>query len=223
MKIQQIAAGVALALVSMAAVSADNVLQVGVSNISVHSKSADFTSNGPAFLTPQPAGINVADAATLSIGYTRHLDQNWDINVLLGIPPKHSIKGRGTLAPFGEISSVKQAGPTVLVNYNFGKDGATWRPYVGVGVNFTHFYAITSTASGNLASGGPTSTTLKNSLGAAAQAGLNLKVTDQWSLNAAVALAKVKTDMVATTGSIERKTQIDLRPVVFTVGISTGF
>jgi opacity protein-like surface antigen len=83
--------------------------------------------------------------------------------------------------------------------------------------------AIGAAASGNLASGGPTSTTLKNSVGAAAQAGLNLKVMDQWSLNASVAVARVKTDMVASTGSIERKTQIDLRPVVFTVGLSYGF
>jgi outer membrane protein len=222
-KIQQIVSGVALALMSTAALSADNVLQVGVSNITVHSKSADFSSNGPAFLTPQPAGINVNDAATISIGYTRHLDQNWDINVLLGIPPKHSIKGRGTLAPFGEITTVKQAGPTFMVNYNFGAAGATWRPYVGAGVNVTHFYDITSTASGNLASGGPTSSTLKNSVGAAAQAGFNLKVMDQWSLNASAAVARVKTDMVASTGSIERKTQIDLRPVVFSVGLSYGF
>ncbi len=213
----------ALALVAGAAHSADNTFHFGVSNINVHSQSPNLTSNGPAFLTPQPAGISVGDATTLSLGYTRRLDAHWDFDVLLGVPPTHSISGTGTLAPFGEIARIKQAGPTFMFNYNFGEEDSSWRPYIGGGVNFTRFYDATSTASGNIATGGPTKISLTDSMGPAAQVGFAYRFSAQWSLTAAIAAAKVKTNMLTTTGSIERRTEVDLRPVVISAGLAYAF
>lgn len=212
-----------LALGAGAAHSADNTFHFGVSNITVHSQSPNLTSNGPAFLTPQPAGVSVGDATTLNLGYTRRLDANWDVDVLLGVPPSHSISGTGTLAPFGEIARIKQAGPTAMFIYNFGEEGSSWRPFVGAGVNFTHFYDATSTASGNIATGGPTKISLTNSFGLAGQVGIAYRLNEQWSMTGAIAAAKVSTDMTTSTGSIERKTTVDLRPVVYSVGLAYAF
>jgi outer membrane protein len=222
-KIKHIAAAVALGLCSMASFGADNVFRIGYADITVHSSSADLTSNGPAFLTPQPAGLTVADASTLVFGYTRNLDANWSVEALLGVPPKHKVNGRGTLAPFGTISEIKQFAPTFMLNYNFGKPGDQWRPFVGVGVNYTHFYDSTSTAAGNLASGGPTKINLTNSTGLAGQAGVTYALTGPWSVTGSVAAAKVKTDLTASTGSIDRKTSIDLKPLVYTICVGYAF
>ena len=203
--------------------AAENNFRIGVANITVHSKSDNLSSNGPAFLTPQPAGVTVENATTLLLGYTRHLNANWDFDLLLGVPPTYSIKGTGTLAPFGEIARIKQAGPTAMINYNFGAPGNVFRPFVGLGVNFTHFYNATSSASGNIASGGPTRIELTNSFGAAAQIGAVYRINEMWSLNASVAAAKVSTDLTSTTGSIERKTTLDLRPVVYSLAVGYAF
>jgi outer membrane protein len=213
----------ALLLCAAGAVAADNDFRIGVANIAVHSKSDNLTSNGPAFLTPQPAGVTVENATTLLLGYTRHLNANWDFDVLLGVPPTHSVKGTGTLAPFGEIARIKQAGPTAMINYNFGAPTSVFRPYVGLGVNFTHFYNATSTASGNIATGGPTKISLTNSVGLAGQVGGVYKLNEMWSLNGSIAAAKVLTDLTSTTGSIERKTTLDLRPVVYSLAVGYAF
>ncbi|NEX60664.1 OmpW/AlkL family protein [Noviherbaspirillum galbum] len=217
-------AGTVLSAASASAQSVpQNTLRLGVAHIGIHSKSDDFTTNGPAFLTPQPAGITVDDANTLVIAYTRRLNANLDLDLILGIPPQHDVKGRGTLAPFGTVSKVKQASPTAFINYNFGDEANRFRPFVGVGLNFTRFYDAKSTDAGNLASGGPTKIELSDSWGLAVQAGLNYKLTDRWSLNGSVATADVKSDLKATTGSIERRTRIDFRPVVMTVSVGYSF
>ncbi|KIF83747.1 hypothetical protein TSA66_14385 [Noviherbaspirillum autotrophicum] len=212
-----------LGLASVSAYSQQNTVRAGLIDLTIHSEAPNLTTNGPAFLTPQPAGLTVENATTLLLGYTRKLNEHLDIDVVLGLPPRHDVKGTGTLAPFGVIAKVKQAAPTVFLNYNFGAPENKFRPFVGVGFNYTHFFDGQSTSSGNLASGGPTKIELSDSFGLAAQVGASYKLTDQWSLVGSVATAKVKSDMTATTGSIERKTTIDFRPVVYTLGLAYSF
>ncbi|MES2296446.1 MAG: OmpW family outer membrane protein [Pseudomonadota bacterium] len=215
-------AGLAM-LASHAASAQQNTVRGGLAYLTIHSSSPNLTSNGPDFLTPQPAGITVDNASTIMLGYTRALDEHWDLDFALGIPPAHDVRGRDMLAPFGVTAKVKQAAPTVFGNYNFGAAKDALRPFVGVGVNFTHFYDGQSTASGDIATGGPTKISLTNSVGLALQAGLNYKLFDGWSIGASVATAKVKSDMTATTGSIERKTTIDFKPVVYTAYVAYSF
>ncbi|HYD96025.1 MAG TPA: OmpW family outer membrane protein [Noviherbaspirillum sp.] len=200
-----------------------HTVRIGIAHLDINSKSDNFTTNGPAFLTPQPAGITVGDATTLVAAYTRKLSPNLDLDVVLGIPPRHDVFGRGTLAPFGVVAKVKQASPTVFVNYNFGDEQSKLRPFVGVGINYTRFFNRQSTAAGDLASGGPTRIKLTDSWGLAAQAGLTYKLDERWSVSGSVAAAKVKSDLTATTGSIERKTSIDFRPLVVSLCVGYSF
>ncbi len=223
MKFTQFTACAMLGLASVSAYSQQNTVRAGLIDLTIHSESPNLSTNGPAFLTPQPAGLTVENATTLLLGYTRKLNEHLDIDVVLGLPPRHDVKGTGMLAPFGVIAKVKQAAPTVFLNYNFGAPENKFRPFVGVGFNYTHFFDAQSTNSGNLASGGPTKIELSDSFGLAAQVGASYKLTDQWSLVGSVATAKVKSDMTATTGSIERKTTIDFRPVVYTLGLAYSF
>lgn len=212
-----------LGLASLAAWGQQNTIKVGIAHLSIHSQADNLTSNGPAFLTPQPAGISVGDATTLLVSYIRKLDEHWDLDLETGLPPTHDTHGVGTLAPFGVVSKVKQAGPSLFVNYNFGAANSKFRPFVGLGINYTRFYDAESTASGNLASGGPTKLELSDSWGPAAQLGASYKLADNWSVIGSIAVAKVKSDMTAITGSIRRTTTIDFRPVVYTLGVAYSF
>jgi len=223
MKPIQIAACAVLCLASAAACAQQNTIRVGIADITIHSSAPNLSSNGPAFLTPQPAGVTVGDATTLLLAYTRSLDAHWEIDFEAGIPPRHDTSGQGTLAPFGVVAHVKQVSPALLLNYKFGAPEDRLRPFIGAGVNYTHFYDGESTSSGNLASGGPTRISLSDSFGWAAQLGLSYRLTESWSLVGSVLTAKVKSDMTAVTGSIERKTTIDFRPVVYTLGLAYSF
>ena len=223
MKITQFASCAVFGLVSVSAHSQQNTIRVGIADLTIHSSSPNLSSNGPAFLTPQPAGLTIGDATTLLLSYTRKLDEHWEFDLEAGVPPEHDAYGRGMLAPFGTIARVKQLSPTVLLNYNFGAPENRFRPFVGAGVNYTHFYDAESTAAGNLASGGPTKITLSDSVGLALQIGASYRIDERWSLVGSVLAAKVKSDMTAVTGSIERKTTIDFQPVVYTLGVAYSF
>lgn len=223
MKLHQFAACAVLATTSLAASAQQNTIRVGAAYIATHDSSADFTSTGPAFLTPQPAGVSIANATTLLLSYSRALDDHWDVELIGGLPPSQEVMGRGTLAPFGVIAKVKQAGPTVFVNYTFGARESALRAFVGLGINHTRFFDGRSTESGMLASGGPTHIDLKPSTGAAGHVGIEYRFDPRWSLQASVAAAKVKSKMTATTGSIERSTEIDFKPVLATLCVGYSF
>ncbi len=223
MKLSHITLGAALGLAALAAQAQENTIKIGVAHLSIHSRADNLSSNGPAFLTPQPAGLSVGDATTLLVSYIRKLDDHWDLDFEFGIPPTHNTFGVGTLAPFGVVSKVKHAGPTLFVNYKFGAPESRFRPFVGLGINYTRFYDAESTASGSLAAGGPTKIELSDSWGPAAQLGASYKIDERWSVVGTIAVARVKSDLTATTGSIQRTTTIDFRPVAYTLAIGYSF
>ncbi|WP_394779702.1 OmpW family protein [Undibacterium sp.] len=226
MKKTQIAIASVLALASLSALADENfpnTVRIGYAHIAVHSDAPSLSSNGPDFLTPQPAGLKVENANTVYIGYTRRLTANVDIDLALGIPPEHDNRGTGTLAPFGVIAKVKQRAPTAFVNYYFGDEANAFRPFVGLGLNYTQFYDARSTPSGDIAAGGPTKIKLQDSTGWAAQIGAKYNVTNRWFLLGSIATADVKSQLTATTGSIERKTVINFSPVVFTMTAGYSF
>lgn len=223
MNIKLLASMIALGLVSSGALAQDNTIGLGVAHIFVNAKSPNLSSNGPAFLTPQPAGIDVKDATTVLITVTRRINDNWYGELALGVPPKQDVIGTGTLAPFGVIAKVKQAAPTAFLNYRFGSVDSSLRPFVGVGVNYTRFYDATSTTSGSLASGGPTKIQLTKSTGMAAQMGMVYKFDKTWSICVSAIAADVESDMTATTGSIERKTHIKFNPRVLGAAVGYSF
>ena len=94
------------------------------------------------------------------------------------------------------------------------KAGDTWRPYVGIGINYTKFVSIEST----LAS----SVEMSDSWGPAGQIGIDYALSKDWSLFASVAALKVKSNLVAT-GATVLTTTIDLRPITYSFGVAYKF
>lgn len=208
-----------------AAQAQEQTVYLGGAYIKVDSQSPALKGGAP--LPPPGANIDVDDARTIVFGYKRYFTDHWGVDFALGIPPRHKVYGKDFLKPFGQVASVKQVAPTVFVNYRFGDAGDRLRPFVGVGINYTHFTGGRSTASGEAASGGPTTIKLKDSVGLAAQVGVSYALTKEWSLNASLAMAKVKADQKATTttreGPIVRTTTIDFNPKVFCVTVGYSF
>jgi len=225
MKMKQIALAV-LGMLSTAAHAQEtalkNTFNVGIADLTIHSDSPNLTSNGPAFLTP-PSGLKIDSATTVLFDYVRHIDDKWDAEVALGLPPSHDVRGTGFLAPYGVLAKVKQAGPTFFLNYKLGSVQDKLRPFIGVGLNYTRFFDAKSTDANNLAAGGPTKIRLSDSFGPAFQVGANYHLSGNWSMHGSIVVADVQSDLTATTGSIERKTHINFRPIVYTVGVGYSF
>jgi outer membrane protein len=223
MKISHIAMCVALAAGSMAAHAQQNMIRVGIANIQIHSVADPVSSNGPAFLTPSPASVSIGNATTALFAYSRSINDHWDAEIVLGVPPKYNVYGAGTFAPFGVIATVKEAAPTVFAVYNFGSPKDKFRPSVGIGVNYTRFFDGTTTPSGELAAGGPSKITTKDSVGLAVKVGGTYNIDDKWAVIGSIGYADVRTTMTVTTGSIQRSGDVKFNPVAYTLTLGYRF
>jgi outer membrane protein len=197
----------------------ENEFSVGGARYLTHDRAPDIS--GP--FTPPNLNLDVRDANTVGVQYTRFVNANIGFSALVGWPIKQSVRGTKDASVLGEIATAKQAAPTLLVQYHFGDESAVVRPLVGIGVNYTKFFSIKSSTSLATALGGPTELKLSSSTGLAGQVGANLRVADGWALSLRYLRAKVKSKADIVTGPITRRTDIDVRPEVVFVGMSYGF
>ncbi|HEX4233804.1 MAG TPA: OmpW family outer membrane protein [Caldimonas sp.] len=205
---------VALALASGAAVAdGDNVVKVGITRYDSHAKTDGITGIG----VPPGADVDVDAATTAIFVYERLLtpiSPNLGLEFVLGVPPTLKAHGTGSVAFLGEVLSAKNLAPTLLLNYHFFGPDTTLRPYLGIGVNYTHFSDIKSSLATDVQMG--------NSTGLALQAGVNYAINKQVGLFASVAKVNVKSKVVAS-GATVLTTTVDFRPIVYSAGVSYQF
>lgn len=140
---------------------------------------------------------------------------HWSSELLLTYPQSQTVTvEKSALGGPTVIGTFKHLPPILTAKYNFIPDG-TFRPYVGVGVNFT----IISDVHLNVPTVGPLSLD-HTSVGPAAQAGFDVKVADHWFLNADVKWAQIRSD-VKFDGAKISQARID--PFLFGVGIGYRF
>jgi outer membrane protein len=203
-----------LALLAVAATGAaqaqDNLFKVGLTRYDTHSKTTGVTGPG----IPAGADAETGDATTVIFVGERLLTPNIGVELVLGVPPKITAQATGSVAFLGEVLSARNVAPTLLFNWHFGQSGDTWRPYVGLGLNYTKFTDVQTPYGWDVE--------LSDSWGAAAQAGIDYAIDKRWSVFASVAVLKVKSDLVAT-GATVLQTTIDFRPIVYSTGLAYRF
>lgn len=206
----------------------ENTIKLGISNVQPHSSTSDFSG---AF-TPTGISLEVRNKTTPFFSYTRELNDQWSVELALGIPPTHDIalKVNNAALPAsaqalsGQIGAkVRQVAPTFFVNYKFLEKTSPLRPFIGAGINYTRFDKTSSTGAGNALNGGPTSISLEDSVGLALQGGVTYQINNQWSVSAALATARVKSKITTNTLGIERSADIKFNPRVFTVAVGYSF
>jgi outer membrane protein len=207
------------------ALAQDNTIRAGIYIIQYHVTADDIS--GPF----APAGLNldVKNTNTLYLAYIRRLSEHLDLEIAGGYPPKTETvaKGPATVGsvPYdGQvIATAKWLSPTLLLNYKFLEESSPWRPYVGIGINYTHFYDRTSTAAGNAVAGGPTQVSLSDSWGPAGTIGVFYRLPQNWSVDASFSMAKVKSDLEANTSGVVRRSTIDFKPRAWVLSAGYSF
>jgi outer membrane protein len=203
----------------------DNTIRVGVYYVQYHSHADDIS--GP--FVPTGLNLHVNDVETLYLAYVRRLSEHFDLEFAAGIPPLTKTEGRGPAmlgsVPYNGqvISTARWFAPSVLLNYKFFDESHAWRPYVGIGVNYAHFYSRQSTGPGDAASGGPTSIKLPDSVGPAATVGMSYKFRDRWSLYASYSATVVKSRLTADTAGVMRTSEISFGPRAVVVAVGYTF
>lgn len=139
--------------------------------------------------------IDVDDQFGIVFDLTYFMTPNWGLELLASTPWKHDIDGAGALEGLGQIGDTKHLPPTLTLQYHFAP-GQTFRPYVGAGINYLLFFddstnarlhdGVVATANGALGtnfSGGDTNLSIRDSFGAAFQAGFDVDFGQNWFWN----------------------------------------
>lgn len=218
----------ALAAFTGPAVAADapgNDFRLGLYSVFYHSSADDL--QGP--YVPPGVNLNAENLFTLYIGYVRRLSPHFSAELALAIPPVAKVDGRGPATvgsvPYdGQvISSARWIAPTGFIEYNFFDEGTKFRPFIGLGVNYTTFYDRNATAAGDAANGGPTKLSLTSSVGPAATVGVHYDLGHHWGLNASYSGSRVNTHLVADTAGVLRTTGIRFNPYALVVSVGYAF
>ncbi|HUD25868.1 MAG TPA: OmpW family outer membrane protein [Burkholderiaceae bacterium] len=202
-----------------------NDVRVGLYAVFYHTAADDI--QGP--FTPKGVTADVGNLQTVYLAYVRRLSPHFELELTAGVPPTSDTIGKGP-AKLGSVpwngqtvGTVKWLSPSVLLEYMFGEESAALRPFVGAGINFTHFYDRKVNANGQAALGGPTSISLNNSIGPAGTLGLYYRVLQHWHLVASFSAAQVESKLTTNTdGVIRRSNRVNFDPqtIVASVGYS---
>ncbi|WP_126223400.1 OmpW/AlkL family protein [Burkholderia ambifaria] len=167
--------------------------------------------------------------------------------VVLAYPPTLNVYAQGNAAPLGSagpqlplgalrpLASARAWPATVQLKYNFMRADANFRPYVGVGVNYTWYtnIKINSTFNGAAQSfagpGGSVQSSLSNSWNPVVSAGFTYKIAQHWFANGMLMYIPLKTNAtinsVAADGTVtlSNKMHIKADPLIAFVGVGYRF
>jgi outer membrane protein len=207
------AVAAALALLAPCALAQSqgaNVVKFGITEYTTHAKTNGISGVG----IPPGADVDVSNATTVIFVYERLFTPNIGLELVIGVPPKLKATATGSAAFLGEVLTVKNVSPTLLLNYHFFSPADALRPYVGAGINYTRFTSAHSSIAPDVELG--------YSTGLAVQAGINYAITKDFGVFASIAKLDVKSKVVAT-GATVLTTTVDFRPIVYSAGISYQF
>ncbi|WP_157216284.1 OmpW/AlkL family protein [Flavisphingomonas formosensis] len=166
--------------------------------------------------------VKVNDAVMPELDFTYMFTKHVGAELILATT-KHHVSGRsGTTGSIGRLASSWVLPPTLTLQYHILPDGPI-RPYVGAGVNYTIFYS--EKASGALEDAvGKSKVGLKDSVGYALQAGVDVPVGKRTFVNFDVKYIDIRTKATIDTAALgTERVRVHLDPLVFGMGFGMRF
>lgn len=203
-----------------------NTVRIGLYAVFYH-VSADPLS-GP-FVPPGELKLDVQNVNTLYLAYVRDFCSHFNAELAVGVPPltKTVASGPATVGsvPYNGqvISTARWLSPSLVFNYLFLPKDSLLRPYLGVGVNYTHFYDRQSTAAGDAVAGGPTQLNLQNSFGPVGTVGVRLRLPRAFSAYVSYSFSRVRTHLTADTLGEVRTTNVSFGPEALVASVGYSF
>jgi len=164
--------------------------------------------------------LSVDDNTQLGLNFVYFFDNNWAVELLAATPFDHDIKlhsGSDTTL----LADTKQLPPTLSALYYFDT-GSAFKPYVGLGINYTVFFdnSFTSTYT----DAGFSDLELDNSFGYAVQVGADYEIDKNWSVNVSARYIDISTDAsFAVAGDNIGSASVDVNPMVYSVMLGYKF
>ncbi|WP_421418570.1 OmpW/AlkL family protein [Pseudoalteromonas lipolytica] len=169
-------------------------------------------------------GLRGDDNTQMGITIDYAFNDNWVLELVAATPFSHDVQGTGGLAG-NKIADIKQLPPSLIAQYHFLDSTYKFRPFVGVGINYTTFFDEQPSAALKATLGtNDVEVKLDDSFGFAAQAGFNYMMNENWGLHGMVALIDIDTDAtVYADGAKALTSTVEIDPVVTMLGVKYKF
>ena len=155
--------------------------------------------------------LSINDKVIPEVDISYFLSTNVALELILTYPQKHDVKSGGQ-----KIGSFKHLPPTLTVQYHVtGLRG--WRPYAGLGANYTHISDVHFDADVDAAL---QPSLKKDSFGLAAQLGADIPLSGGWLLNVDVKKVQIGTE-VSSFGTKAGDFKVD--PWLASIGVGKRF
>ncbi|MEQ1800935.1 MAG: OmpA family protein [Gammaproteobacteria bacterium] len=204
------AAGMCLQPLTATAAKGDWLLRAGVGVVDPKSDN----------LTTPLGELQVDTGTSATIEGTYMFADKFGVELLAAYPFTHDVDLDGA----GTIAEVDHLPPTLSLQYHFNPDG-TFRPYIGAGLNYTTFMNEKAKG-GALAANDLADPSLDDSWGAAGQVGIDVGLTGNWFLNAAVRYIDIDSDLELTdteTGDTVQLGTVEIDPFIYQVQVGYRF
>ncbi len=195
------AAAILLALASSiyAQKAGDNVLGVGIANVSPAVSLGQLNSVGPAAapFNAANAGASASSSSvnTLSLGWLHMYTDNIATELSLGIPPKLNLDVHLASGDHPGAASARILTPALVAKYLFNTPTDQWRPYLGLGITYAWFRDIETNTSDPLVNQlGGSSASLSSSWAPVYNVGLIYNINPKWSINGSVSYIPLSTN-----------------------------
>ncbi|AEP31351.1 OmpW family outer membrane protein [Brumicola nitratireducens] len=197
----------------------DILVRAGLATVSPNESSSNI-------IVGSDLGVNVGvdNNTQLGLNFAYFFTNNMNIEVLAATPFKHDVNF-GVPDPLGtgnQLAEVTHLPPTVSVNYYFKTGDSSFKPYAGVGVNYTLFFDEEFTSQNSAI--GLQDLSLDNSFGLAAQLGVDYLVDENWFVNGSVRYIDIDTEAsFKLNGAEGRIDSIEIDPWVYTISLGYRF
>lgn len=163
----------------------------------------------------------VVDSGTsLTLTGAYMMTDNWAFEVLASWPFNHDIKiGAASGGPTVKIAETDHLPPTFSLQYFFPTDGG-FKPYAGVGLNWTTFFN-TDIISDPALQG--VTLDLDDSFGVAAQLGADFMFNESWLINVDLRWINIETDATLSDGLESDTIKVEIDPLVYSVNLGFLF
>lgn len=178
------------------------------------------------------SGAHATSTDTIGMTAEYYVTDNFGAALLFGLPLKVNLVGDGTLQKYGNLGSTRPMPPALVFRYHLFPAAAKFRPFVGLGVNYTWFTQVRATNSRFIADsfgpGGSAHATLSSSWNPVFEVGANYSISKHWSVGAALNYIPVKTNLTlygqtATGTQIVSRSKLRLYPLSAFVNVAYTF
>jgi outer membrane protein len=222
-KLTVLAAALALSGAASAYEAGDWIVRTGAVNVDPDGDSSSLQLLGTGKLSG--TGVEVDDDTQVLLNVTYMATSNVGIELLAATPFEHTVDTTG-LGGLGlsdvKLGTIKHLPPTLSVLWYPMNANSKFQPFIGGGVNYTYFFDedVSGAAQDAL---GARNLELDDSWGLAFRAGADYMLNDCWSVHAGVYYLDIETTAEVSTALGKVKTDVDVDPWVYTLGIGYKF